>query len=304
MKNRLAHQPNVLILGGSGYIGRCLFASLGSDRAISTYLRSPVDGGIYFDSLSMKLSDLAGLPGSISYAVVLLGDTKPESCATDIPKSYAVNVESLKSVLDQLRAWGVKPVFSSTESVFDGEQGGYVESDQPKPILTYGRQKVEIEEYLQERFEEFVIARLALTFGSIPGDGTIFTKWLDSIEAQETIYCAYDQICSPIHVDNVVEALIRLMDLESNGTFHIAGHRAYSKLQLFQALLAELGDYQTFEPNLVQCSIHEFKVLEKRPLDVSMKPDKLVEATGVEISDVDAACKDMIRSRFAPRVSG
>jgi dTDP-4-dehydrorhamnose reductase len=248
----------------------------------------------------MRLSDLAGLPGSVSHAVVLLGDTKPESCAADIQQSHAVNVESIKSVLGQLSAWGVKPVFTSTESVFDGTQGGYAESDTPYPILTYGRQKVEIEEYLQERFEEFLIARLALTFGSLPGDGTIFTGWLDSIEAEETVRCAYDQVCSPIHIDDLVEALVRLIELDCNGIFHVAGPKAHSKLQLFQILLAELGDDLSVEPKVVPCSIHDFKVLEKRPLNVSMRPDKLVDATGVNISDVHAACREMVRSRFTP----
>ena len=194
----LTDYRKVLVLGGSGYLGRHLWAGLGTDRAIVTYYSKPIYGGVYFNSLSMNLADIVEMPEAISHAVILLGDTDPETCAADITKSQALNVDSIKRILEHLKCWRIKPVFTSSEFVFDGTKGNYVESDPVNPILVYGRQKVELERYLQDRFDEFIIVRLAKVFGAQRGDGTLFMNWLDDIEQRRTIYCAHDQVFSPI----------------------------------------------------------------------------------------------------------
>lgn len=188
----------VLILGGSSYIGQHLWSRLGPDKAIATYYTNPIPGGMYFDSLSMDLADIIDTPETISHAVILFGDTNPETCAADKAKSQALNVDSIKRVLEYLRYWRIKPIFISSEHVFDGTKGNYIESDPVTPILTYGQQKAEIERYLQDHFDEFVIIRLAKVFGAHRGDGTLFTNWLDDINRRQIIYCAHDQIFSPI----------------------------------------------------------------------------------------------------------
>ena len=139
----MTHDKKVLIIGGSGYLGKHLFSALGPENSIATYNNSPMQGGIYFNSLTMSLGDILDDPGGFSHAVILLGDTKPDSCAADIERSRALNVQSIKSIISELLDWDVKPVFASTEVVFDGTKGGYVESDDVKPILVYGEQKVE-----------------------------------------------------------------------------------------------------------------------------------------------------------------
>ena len=294
----------ILILGGSGYVGKHFFAALGPDRAIATYNNTPFPEAVHFNSLTMSIADIVDDPGKISHALILLGDTKPDRCAEDEEKSQALNVDSIKAILEHVKRWGIKPVFASTEVVFDGTKGNYVESDDPNPIIIYGRQKFEIESYLQRHFGDYLIARLALIYGSQPGDGTILTNWLDTIEKRVTTYCAYDYICSPIHIDDVVEGLIGLIDADANGIFHLSGHKPYSRLEIYRTLLDQVNEYTPTHLEPISCSMHDFNLREKRPLIVSMKPDKFVKFTGLAIRDVKEVCRTLVKHALEHQPSG
>ena len=84
-------------------------------------------------------------------------------------RSYAINVQSTRRVIDDLVELGIKPVFTSSEYVFDGEQGNYVEDDPAIPSTVYGSQKLQIEQYLTDRCVDYAVLRLAKVYGSDPG---------------------------------------------------------------------------------------------------------------------------------------
>lgn len=298
----MKESKKVLILGGSSYVGRHLFQRLGPDNAIATYYSNPIENGLYFNSLNMGLADIVRDPQSISVAVILLGDTDPETCAADINKSQAVNVESIKSVLRTLRAWGIKPVFTSSEFVFDGKKGNYRENDCPNPILTYGRQKVEVEEFIKDNFQDYLILRLAKVYGSQPKDGTIFTNWLEAVKTRPVLECAFDQKFSPVYVDDVVEGIIRLVANNCRDIFHLSGPQGFRRIELLEILLDRIRKYAELEVKVVPRSINDFPLREKRPLDVSLVADKLVEAAGLKMYRVEEICEKIVRD-FPLRLS-
>jgi len=280
-------------------VGRHLFARLGPERAIATYNRHPIPDGVHYDALSMSLSDILERPETISHAVILLGDTNPETCAADPERSQLLNVESIKWIVDGLLQLQIKPVFTSSEFVFDGMRGNYTETDPVHPILLYGRQKVEVERYLEEICDDYIVARLAKVFGSEHGDRTLFTSWLDAIErGQRTIRCAQDQVFSPIYVGDVAEGLIRLMEVGAQGVFHLSSREPFSRLALLEMLLADVQKVSPVEVEIVPCSIHDFSLSEKRPPNVSMVPDALMEATGFEVSGVERVCGEIVERVF------
>ena len=290
-----------MILGGSGYVGRHLFQRLGPEQAIATYCAQPLEGGVRFDALTMSLTDVIQAPETISHAVILLGDTSPDRCVEDLARSQALNVDSIISILQQLRRWNIKPIFTSTESVFDGTKGNYRETDEAVPILAYGRQKLEIERYLQSQSYQSVILRLAKVFGSQPQDGTMFTGWMDAVATGETIYCAYDQVCSPIHVNDVAEGIIRVIDADCSGLFHVASRQPYAKIELLEMLLSEVRKYSTVRSEVVPMSINDFPVKERRPLNLSMRPDKFLNSTGLQIDDMGSFCRSFVDDVLANR---
>ena len=239
----------------------------------------------------MDLQELILDPESISCAVLLLGDTKPNSCALNPVESKALNVDAIKRILDRLAAWEIKPVFTSSEVVFDGEQGNYVEADIPISILKYGQQKLEIEAYIKEKFGEYLILRLGTVLGVNQGDGTLLTSWSDSISAGAECLCAKDFINTPVFIDDVVKSITGLIANDSSGIFHVSSEVPVSRLELHQILLNEMKVYKTLDSaEGIPCSIHDFDLPEKRPLNVSMRPDKLKDELAISMTPVEDMC--------------
>lgn len=294
-------KKKILILGGSGFVGTHLFKRLESDQAIATYCKTPIEKGIPFDSLSMRLLDILKSPEEISHAVILLGYPSPETCAEDVTKSKALNVDSIKLIIQQLNELKIKPVFTSSEYVFDGKKGCYLEDDKVNPVLIYGKQKVEIENYIRSVCNDFIIIRLAKAFSSEQGDkgGDIFTNWVNAIKQHRTIRCAHDQIFSPIFIEDVVESIIRLIKNDANGIFNVSGEKPFSRIELLNLLVRNIKEFSSIEVKIISCSIHDFDLKEKRPLNVSLNPTKLINETGIKLTTVETICEKIAKNNFS-----
>jgi len=284
-------EKRILIVGTSGFVGRHLYAELGQDRAIGTYHRNALPNLVYFDALAMDLQELMADPALISCAVLLLGDTKPNSCALNPVESKALNVNAIKKILDRLADWKIKPVFTSSEVVFSGEHGNYIESDIPTSILKYGQQKLEIETYIKEKFENYLILRLGTVLGVNQGDGTLLTSWSESIATGAECLCATDFINTPVFIDDVVKSITGLIANDSSGIFHVSSEYPVSRLELHKILLDEMKVYKTLDgAEGIPCSIHDFDLPEKRPLNVSMRPNKLKDELAISMTPVKDLC--------------
>ena len=247
----------------------------------------------------MRILKVLKEPEAISHAVILLGDTNPETCSLDIRKSHKLNVDSIKNLIDDLRSLNIKPLFTSSEFVFNGVKGNYIETDPVSPILVYGEQKVEIEKYIQETCKDYIIFRLAKVYGNRLDDGTLFTSWIKSIESGKAIRCAEDQIFSPIFISDVVEIIVDAVKRDIQGVFNLAGPKGYKRIELLNVLLCEMKKYSEKNVEILPCSIHDFNLSEKRPVDISLDPSKLVKKIGFQLTASEEVCASIIENRYA-----
>jgi dTDP-4-dehydrorhamnose reductase len=244
----------------------------------------------------MSVKDIISEPGQFSHAVVLFGKTKPDDCARNRQQSDFLNITRTCQLIDEIQQLGIVPVFTSSEVVFDGARGNYGETDPVNPLLTYGRQKAEVDRFLQDRLASFLIVRLPRTFGSIPDDGTLFTSWLRQIERHEDIRCAGDHVFSPVHIDEAAEGMARLMERGCRGLFHIANPQASSRLEMLQHLVESWSVHRPYAGRLTACKLHDFPVEETRPLNVSMNSDKFTRETGIAIRPIRYWCESIVAS--------
>ena len=282
----------VLILGGSSYVGRHLIAKINPNNVLFTYNKTTISGGVRFDSTVMDIEEIVDL-NEVNSAVILLGDTNPETCIEDVEKSENLNVRSIKRIINALSTYNIKVIFASSEFVYDGGTGNYIESDKTKPILLYGKQKLEIEHYIRKNISTHTILRFAKIYGSELDDKTLFTSWLKLVELESNIVCADDQYFSPVHIDNVVDTILFAISNEMRGIFNLAGPVRKSRMELLLILIREINKIEDCNTNVLPCSIDDFDLNEKRPKDVSMNPSKLVSATGVKLVYPDEVCAEI-----------
>ncbi len=289
----------LLILGASSSVGSHLYSRLGPERAIGTFNSKPVPGGRRFDSLSMRLNQVVE-KGEARHAAVLLADPQPDSCLKDPEKSRRLNVTAMMALLEQCWELGIVPIFASTEFVFDGAKGDYIESDRADPILLYGQQKKEIEDFLAASGRPYCCFRLAKVYGDRPGDGTLFTAWASQLAGGTRHFrCAVDQRFSPVFVGDVGETILRMADRDLRGVYHLSGNQAFSRIDLLRRTVAAFAARRPVEVEIEACSIDDFPLPEPRPKDVSMRADALARATGFRFADVDAQIAQIVDAVIA-----
>jgi dTDP-4-dehydrorhamnose reductase len=289
-----------LILGASGAVGSRLYGALGPVQALATYHSRPLAGAVRFDAASMRLADdILPRAHDITHAIILHGITNIDSCARDPGGSRAINVESVCRAVDDLIGQGIVPVFISSDAVFDGSHGNWTETDAPHPVLTYGRQKLEVEQYLLATGRPALIVRLAKVVGISGAHGDMLEGWMDALENGEAIRCARDQVFSPVHVDDVVASLIKLVDGRHSGLFHLGGPTILSRLDLLQTLLREVQHYRRPIARISACNLRELPFEEARPLDASLSTAKLNAVIGREFRTMKVACELAAARRYA-----
>lgn len=175
----------------------------------------------------------------------------------------------------------------------------WAEDDMPNPVLTYGRQKLEVERYLARAARSGLVVRLAKIVGSVPGGNDMLDEWVSKLESGSTIRCAHDQIFSPLTIDDAVAACVELAAAGHTGIFHVCGPRPVTRIGLLRILVQELGRYRDLAPQIESCSLRDFQFVEPRPLDTSMSPRKLYAALGRSFEDLRETCRRFAAARHA-----
>lgn len=285
-----------IVVGGSGFVGRALLASLGPERGVGTSHRNPWPGGIPFDATQERLRDLlARLPGGFTHAVFLHGIIDVERCAADPAGTAQVNVQGMRQMIDDALAAGLVPVFSSSDYVFDGARGGYRETDPPTPNTEYGRQKLAVEQYLASLGKPWLILRLSKVVGTARGTHSMLGPWIEALRAGARQRVAVDQRFSPADVRDVAGCWVRLMETGATGLFHLAGPQAFSRMALLQLLRHHLppgdpGRATDLEP----CRLHDVPFREPRPLDTSLVIDTLQARVGWPFRRMEDVCAEAV----------
>lgn len=289
-----APEKKILVLGASGFIGSALAERLGSEKCIGTYNSSgKANERIRFNVLKDSLSSID--ISAISHAVVLFGMTNPDQCANNPELSEAVNIRGIKRIVDDLGERQIPFVFASTEVVFDGLKGAYVEGDLPNPILSYGRQKYAVEQYIAERWPFGASIRVAKVYGTRSGDKSLLDNWCQQIWRGEEVRCAADFVSSVVHVDDVVNAILAILSRGLSGIYHVGGPRGVSRYNLFLTLLEAVKVRHRLPAiRVVPCSIDDFDTVEKRPKNISLQSNKLVEDTGITLRSFEDGCREYV----------
>ncbi|MEA3254649.1 MAG: sugar nucleotide-binding protein [Candidatus Altiarchaeota archaeon] len=120
----------ILLTGAGGLLGTSILNSCGYD--------------IYPTRLDIRNREGVGkLVKEISPDVIIhtAALTNVDYCETHKKEAWDVNVRGTRNIAEASRLVNSKMVYISTDYVFDGEQGTYLEYDRPNPINYYGETK-------------------------------------------------------------------------------------------------------------------------------------------------------------------
>jgi dTDP-4-dehydrorhamnose reductase len=150
--------------------------------------------------------------------------------------AHRVNVE-LTQFLAGLAA-DISFVFFSTDLVFDGRQGNYVETDAANPLHVYGETKLAAETAVLKHPRHLVV-RTSLNGGVSRGGTPPFNEQLRRSLQQpgQGMTLFRDEFRCPIPAAETARAVWELAAKHCSGLYHVAGAEKLSRLQIGELLV-------------------------------------------------------------------
>lgn len=203
-------------------------------------------------------------------------------CQEDPALARRINVEATAR-LAELSA-DIPFLFFSSDQVFDGSKGWYVETDPVSPLNVYGETKAEAERLVLQNPRHSVI-RVALNAGtSLTGDRSFVEDMRNSVKDGTSLTLFTDEFRCPLPAGTTARALWELIGQDRPGLYHLGGADRLSRWEIGQALTP-------WYPELVGLirpgSVGDY-VGAPRPPDLSMNCDKLQRLLSFPLSDFRA----------------
>ncbi|MED7826758.1 SDR family oxidoreductase [Streptomyces chiangmaiensis] len=218
---------NILIVGGSGFLGREL-----AQQALAT-------GHTVTATFATRAGDIPGihwLPMDLRRSeeiTLALRETQPDVVinAAYRKADWATTADGAICLAMAATQHGSRLVHVSSDAVFSGADVRYDESATPDPITPYGAAKAAAETAIRLFAPAAVIARTSLIIGG--GGGSVHEAFIhDLATGRRNGVLFTDDIRCPVHVADLALAILELTVSDHAGVCHLAGSDAVSRHEL------------------------------------------------------------------------
>jgi dTDP-4-dehydrorhamnose reductase len=287
---------SILILGSSGKIGKNFIKN--KKNYILTYNRNKITKGIKFNVEKNSINKLIK-KFSIKKVVILSAISDLDACHLNKKKSYSVNVKSTKKIIDHLTAKKIYFIFFSSEMVYSGKNTYYDENSTTKPINTYGKQKLAVEKYIKKKSYNYSIFRVGKTYSDKNKNNDIFSSFFSEIKKKKfSFFAANDQKFSPIYVKDMIKITDYFLKKEIKGIFNVAGPKTYSRYQCLKILKNQLPKKLRKKVMINKIKIKDLKFIDKRPLNLLLKIEKLQKIYDFPIEPFEKVAKNFKKKLY------
>jgi dTDP-4-dehydrorhamnose reductase len=263
----------ILVTGASGQLGGYVLRELsGRDVPVAAWSGSrtgqlfgiplrPVD---LADETAVAAAFHEARPTTVIHAAAR---SSVAECYREPERARRVNTQGSALLAALADAAGARLLLVSTDLVFDGEKGGYCETDAVSPLSIYGRSKVGAEAAVRAYLHHAVI-RVSLLYGpSLVGVPTFFDETVRALRQGQALRLFADEWRTPLSLPTAASALVELAVAGFEGLLHLGGPERLSRLEAGQRLAHVLGcDSAVIVPALRA----EGVAAEPRPRDTSL----------------------------------
>jgi len=168
--------------------------------------------------------------------------SKPDECELKKEKAYNTNVKATQYLLTAAAKTKSFFLFVSTDFIFDGVHGMYVEDSPTGPVNYYGQTKLEAEAFVKAYLFNWCIVRTVLVYGHPRGGReNILTTVTAKIKNGEEVKIFNDQLRTPTYVEDLAGAIKTIIDKRATGIFHISGEDVLTPYEMAVAAAKHLN---------------------------------------------------------------
>ena len=266
-------KQTILVTGSNGLLGQKIIYALREISGIQCVSTSRGDNrmrekeGYIYESLD--ISDRSEVnrmmdkykPDAVIHTAAL---TNVDACETRREEAKLLNVDAVGFFIEACKRNNSHLVHLSTDFVFDGEKGPYVESDVPNPLSYYAETKFEAEKTILDAGIPSAIIRTIIIYGVVDDNSrSNVVLWaINSLRNKKTITVINDQFRSPTLAEDLAEACVQSAINKSQGIFHVSGRELMCILDIVKIT----ADYFQLDAQYIKSvSSAELNQAAKRP---------------------------------------
>jgi dTDP-4-dehydrorhamnose reductase len=191
------------------------------------------------------------------------------ACHADPSGARKINIDATAHLAEL--ASDTALVLFSSDLVFDGRKGNYVETDEANPLSVYAQTKLAAEKIVLANPRHTVV-RCSLIAGVSPKGIHSFNEELVAAwKSGKTTKLFYDEFRTPIAAPLVARAVWEIATCGLTGLFHLAGAEKLSRVQIGELIAAR---HPEVVARIEPCSLREYQG-PPRPADCSLNCAKL-----------------------------
>jgi dTDP-4-dehydrorhamnose reductase len=203
---------------------------------------------------------------------------KPDECELNQPLATAINTLGTSYILAAANQIGAGICYVSTDFVFDGLEGNYLENSTRKPVNHYGQTKFEAELLVEQFPGKWSIVRTVLVYGRpMTGRDNLLTIVRDKLLKGERYQVVNDQVRTPTYVGDLAEGICKIIELDQQGIFHLSGEEILTPYEM----ATQAARYLELDGSLlIKTNSSQFLQPAKRPLVTGLNITKAKQVLG------------------------
>ncbi|MFL9483824.1 SDR family oxidoreductase [Chitinophagaceae bacterium LWZ2-11] len=278
----------ILITGANGFLGQHLTFSLSDiSHEVTAVSKGScrIEGKSGFLYKSLDLTDKTAveeLVAELKPQVIIhnAAMSKPDACNDDKDECLRQNVDTTSFLLHAAKEYASYFIYVSTDFIF-GENGPHAETATPEPLNFYGESKLKAEQLVKQSGLKYAIMRPVFIYGPAwQGMRPTFLHWVqNSLAAGKKIKVVNDQWRTPTYVYDICNGIRKMIELQAEGYFHLAGKDILTPYQMAVSVAQILG----LDASLIESVTSEsFPEPVKRSKRSGLKIEKAREILGYE----------------------
>lgn len=284
----------LLVTGASGLLGINLALRESERREVIGTTNSHSLAGAPFLAKPYNLS----APGAVDR---MLDEVRPaavihcaamadiDACEKQPEKAALINTRVPGILAKACSVRKIRLVHLSTDAVFDGQRGGYLETNTPNPLSIYARTKLDGEKAVLDAFPKAVVARVNFYGWSLTGKRSLAEFFYNNLSEGKPVNGFTDVQFCPLFVNHLADLLIQLLDSGHSGLFHVVSPVSLSKYEFGCRIAEAFGlDNKLIKP----VSVMDGGLAARRSPNLTLNTDKLKEALQIVLPGVEEGIKE------------
>ena len=279
----------VLLFGGTGQLGTEI------QREWNVSIHAPSHG-------ELDIADAENLGRTLNDGYDLVVNCAAfhnvEACESQPSDAFNFNAIAVDRIARLCAGRGIDFLTVSTDYVFDGEaHAPYRESDQTRPIQTYGVSKLAGELLVLRRGMQAYVVRTCGIYGvntSTTKGYTFIDRVLTQLRDGEHVRIVSDVVASPTYARHLARALWHLVQTKAYGIYHAANVGPVSWYDFAVEAARQAGIDRKIEP----ISASAWKTIARRPRYSALANEALAKL-GITLPDWREGIADYLRDKAA-----